>query len=605
MENGIKYSLTNQTESLKKGNFWIATNDVPKPFNTDWYTSITPATGGYSIYVNKESGGPSIFSASNDSDLIYWTRQLSGQTFATGPSALNWYNSQTDKMVFNIDYPPVVTNGLMTNLDSGFSGSYPTYGTSWYNIGPSGGNASLFNTPTFSPSFGGILTFDGTDDYGTLSLPNNYPDFSVSFFFRLTGTKNYSYAFSTSTGNSLETFQIEFNDPDAGNTARTLWCWWKGTSGFDGGLYIGSTGSVGNWNDNTWRYLTFTHTGVTNTLYINGFQPSYLTAGDQNISFFGGTNCVASIGRRQETGGLFFQGNIPVVQIYNRALSSTESLQNYLAFSHRINGYSVTASGGTIAYASDGTSVYKIHIFTSDANFVLSSANPGTTFEYLLVGGGGGGGYDAAGGGGAGGFVTGSTSLSNGIYSVSIGAGGAKAIAVGAAASNGGNTAFNSITALGGGGGGSKNTNGRDGGSGGGGGHPGYIGGTGATGQGFPGGSASSNAGGGGGGASEIGKNGTTLGGGGNGGVGKSSAISGSTTFYAGGGGGGSWNGGTGGLGGTGGGGNGGMPINGSPLAFGFPGAINTGGGGGANGYAAGSTPANGGSGIAIIRYKV
>ena len=77
--------------------------------------------------------------------------------------------------------------------------------------------------------------------------------------------------------------------------------------------------------------LTFTHTGSTNNLFINGIQSTFLTAGDQNIPFFGGTNCVISIGRRQQTNSLFYQGNIALTQIYNRALSPQEVLQNYNA----------------------------------------------------------------------------------------------------------------------------------------------------------------------------------------------------------------------------------------------------------------------------------
>ena len=63
----------------------------------------------------------------------------------------------------------------------------------------------------------------------------------------------------------------------------------------------------------------------------------------------------------------------------------------------------IIASGGTETTSGD----YKIHTFTSDANFVVSSAgNPAGSdkVSYMVVAGGGGGGKDRAGGGGAGGF---------------------------------------------------------------------------------------------------------------------------------------------------------------------------------------------------------
>ena len=50
--------------------------------------------------------------------------------------------------------------------------------------------------------------------------------------------------------------------------------------------------------------------------------------------------------------------------------------------------------------------------------------NPPTSVEYLVVAGGGGGGAQYAGGGGGGGLLTGSASVSSGIYSITVGAGG-------------------------------------------------------------------------------------------------------------------------------------------------------------------------------------
>ena len=60
MPNPIKYSASAQTLALKKGNFWIGTGDVGKgpTSTTDYYNGITPPAGGYTIYLNKASGGP-------------------------------------------------------------------------------------------------------------------------------------------------------------------------------------------------------------------------------------------------------------------------------------------------------------------------------------------------------------------------------------------------------------------------------------------------------------------------------------------------------------------------------------------------------------------
>ena len=236
--------------------------------------------------------------------------------------------------------------------------------------------------------------------------------------------------------------------------------------------------------------------------------------------------------------------------------------------------------------------------------------------EYLVVAGGGGGGganstSECGGGGGAGGLLQGVVPVTNGItYTVTIGAGG-NGISGSTVGTNGLNSVFGNITALGGGYGGVSYLGGNkfvtgSGGSGGGGcgnasNSAGTTGGSGVSGQGNVGGSGYTSAGysaGGGGGAGTIGLNGQASSVSGNGGAGIASSITGSVVVYAGGGGAGANNGATAGVGGVGGGGNGG--YQGGTAAT--SGAGNTGGGGGAGGRDA-SSSGSGGSGIVIISY--
>ena len=238
-----------------------------------------------------------------------------------------------------------------------------------------------------------------------------------------------------------------------------------------------------------------------------------------------------------------------------------------------------------------------------------------TSIEVLVIAGGGGGG--PYGGGGAGGLIYNSAVpvIPGTAYTVTVGAGGVGATAPG---TNGGNSVFGSLTAIGGGGGGADtaggaaDTPGRAGGSGGGGAGRGglvtaqFYGGAGTPGQGFAGGYGSSNpyAGGGGGGANGEGKSVVVGGsiGGGQGGQGLAFAISGTTTYYAGGGGGGTYAIGTGAKGGIGGGGTGATVS----TVAGSAGTASTGGGGGGGSYVSPYIPGYaGGSGTVIIRYTL
>ena len=152
----------------------------------------------------------------------------------------------------------------------------------------------------------------------------------------------------------------------------------------------------------------------------------------------------------------------------------------------------ITATGGTVATSGD----YKIHSFTGDGCFVVSSLGVGipcaqaSTVDYLVVAGAGGGGggsqVGSAGGGGAGGYRTSgfgpaplqapALTITATTYPITVGAGGSGgtwpgACGSGVAAPSGSLSIFSTITSSGGGGGGAGDnpaTAGAAGGSGGG-----------------------------------------------------------------------------------------------------------------------------------------
>ena len=189
MPNPIKYSTSAQTLALKKGNFWIGTGDVGKgpTSTTDYYNGITPPSGGYTIYLNKASGGPSIYTATNDSQLISLSNTIAGQTFASAAAALAWFATQTDKMVFNIDYPAIVTDGLVLFLDAKFASSYPSSGTTCYDLTSSSSDFSLVNGLSVVNDY---FSFDGTDDslYG-YPVPSKLQFTSTSQFTFIFGAR--------------------------------------------------------------------------------------------------------------------------------------------------------------------------------------------------------------------------------------------------------------------------------------------------------------------------------------------------------------------------------------------------------------------------------
>ena len=231
------------------------------------------------------------------------------------------------------------------------------------------------------------------------------------------------------------------------------------------------------------------------------------------------------------------------------------------------------ASGGTEATVANynGTGqTWKIHTFTSDGTFTVTSA--ANIFRVLLVAGGGGHGADGSsaheqsGMGGAGGM------LEYDSRTLTIGAKAVVRGAYGAAGANGSNSTFDGLTAVGGGrGGNGRGTTGASGGSGGGGGDFDGPGGAGTAGQGYAGGVGQRNSpeaqydGGGGGGAGGAASGYTR-------GPGKANTITGSSVTYA----------------------AGGMTNQGAGTDY-----LGNGGGGG------GPTANRGGHGVVIIAYRI
>jgi len=174
MPNAIKYSTTTQTLALKDGNFWIATGDVSKgtTVNTDYWNGITPPANGYTIYLNKASQGPSIYVAADDTELISLTNRIAAQNFTTVAQSLNWYNTQTDKIVSNIDYPAIPTDGITFICDIGTTLSYPKNGITASSMDPvgNGGFFGLQNGPSYVTEYGGGVQFDGADDVAYASV---------------------------------------------------------------------------------------------------------------------------------------------------------------------------------------------------------------------------------------------------------------------------------------------------------------------------------------------------------------------------------------------------------------------------------------------------
>jgi hypothetical protein len=331
MPNAIKYNASTETLSLKKGNFWIGTGDVSKgpTSSTGFYNGITPPSGGYTIYLNKASGGPSIYTVTTEAQMVSLTNSIGSQNFTTSGQCLNWFATQTDKMIFNRDYEPIVTDGLIFNLDAGFTPSYSRSGTTWYNLNGSI-NGSLTNGPTFNSDYGGNVIFDGANDYITTTFKTqdhftNGQSFTISSFFKLRtstyakgfmGTQNYQ-SVPNSGGFGVVFFPTNkmgiFLTKSNGDGTQTTY---QGICPIDYLL-------------NQWWNYTITFSDGTLTAYSNAVVGNT----DYSSSYTWSTSAINMLISASTQGGWgsYIPMDLGTFSIYNRALSAAEVLQNYNA----------------------------------------------------------------------------------------------------------------------------------------------------------------------------------------------------------------------------------------------------------------------------------
>lgn len=333
MPNSFKFnSSTTESLSLRKNNIYIGVGDVGKgPTSLTGFkaTSIF-GTASSLICLHRGGGVFSWYSNFSDSELISRTNRIDTSTVrTTKEECFIYFGEQSDKIVLNREYESIVTNGLVLNLDAGFLPSYPTTGTSWYDLSGNQTEGALANTPTFNSGNGGSIVFDGLDDYVVVNISSNIlsdTTYTKTAWFYVTSFNNANNIISG--GNSAQ-------------HAFLLYASNKLNAGHNGNW--GTVVSTTSLALNTWYFgaVSFSTTDGWK-LYVNGIQES-TSASTTTFSGNGGVLIGA-----YNLGQNVFNGRISLAQIYNRVLSASEILQNYNATKNRYITTTTTTSTTTL-----------------------------------------------------------------------------------------------------------------------------------------------------------------------------------------------------------------------------------------------------------------
>jgi len=211
---------------------------------------------------------------------------------------------------------PIVTNGLILNLDAGNTLSYTSGSSTWRDLSGNNYNTTLVNNPTFSTGNGGSVDFNGSTSYSVLT------DASLTNYTTVTAN---IWMYLNSYTNTFETY-FSYNAEEAGPSkgfglrrwGTNIFECWGGTSRklYKNGTLIlsGSAGLASGFNTTgAWEMITLVASGISTWQGHNR-----LTLASRSDSLASTTNVKV---------GLF--------SLYSRELSQTEVQQNFNALKGR------------------------------------------------------------------------------------------------------------------------------------------------------------------------------------------------------------------------------------------------------------------------------
>jgi len=273
----------------------------------------------------------------------------------------------------------IVNDGLILYVDPTNTNTYSGVGTTAYNLIPGGvNNFSLVNGVAYDLSNKGYFSFDGSNDYVGLGSTTifNSTAFTLSFWIK-PSSYNGSYVSGAITNGQYTLFGTTSDYQGFTNT-------------FTGAIQFGAadnaiaTVNQSNFSTNKWYYYVavYDSAGTGNStrfkIYIDSaIKTLTYDAAIPAAPYAAGLEARFGYG----PGGRYpyYNGNIGLVQIHNRALSSTEILQNYNATKSRYNNienivtdslvYSLDASNPN-SYSGTGTTWYDLS--GNNKNFILS-----------------------------------------------------------------------------------------------------------------------------------------------------------------------------------------------------------------------------------------
>ncbi len=275
-----------------------------------------------------------------------------------------------DKLTYATEITAAQTSANITSnryMTTGLEEIYNVSSTSWFDTTTNGSTGTLTNGPTYSLISPSII-FDGSDD--KVIVPHNssisLQTYSVEVWFS-TATANRRILVKESSG-SITNYSMQVDSSGYLNAGV-----------FDGSNNPSFSNRTKIITDNYWHHAVLTRSNtITNglTIYVDGVPQQ---ANDTTVGNTVTNTDVLTLGNRTFSSSAF-SGNISLVKIYNKVLSSTEVLQNYQYY---VNKLAITAVGITKDFpAPSGKAIKTINPYAQTGWYWLSVG--GTTSQFWV-----------------------------------------------------------------------------------------------------------------------------------------------------------------------------------------------------------------------------